>query len=483
MELRAFTPLRAPGSSRFVAIGLAVFICAAVIRIAGGWNDLWLDEIWTLDIAGGLSSPLQVFTGVHHDNNHYLNTLWVYAAGDRGNWFGYRVPSLIAGIATVGIAASIGRRRSGVTALFAMAVVGASFPLVLYASEARGYAASVFFALLCFDLLERQMQAGGRGTAAGYAVAAILGLVSHLMFASVVLAGLAWTLERIHREQWPLRKSLVDLALCHLPPLAALALLYVIDIRYISVGGGTTTTSWIDSYGTALAWSLGAPMDPRAQLVASILATVVLLSGLGLLARERHDARLFCVGVILVFPVSIALSSGSNIAYPRYFLLAIAFLVLLLGFVLATLFERGGWRRVVACVALAGFLFANGLHVAQLLRHGRGRPTEVLQLLAERSPTRTIVVGGDHDFRIGTVLAFHARGLPASRSLEYRPRDAWPPEGPEWVITSREPLGPLVAPAAEIRDAAGHRYALEAIFPAAALSGIHWIVYRNVTRP
>jgi hypothetical protein len=300
-----------------------------------------------------------------------------------------------------------------------------------------------------------------------------------VIFASVVLAGLVWTIERCFAEKKSLQQSVRLTAACHLPPLFVLAILYVVDIRHIAVGGGSVKPSWIDSYGAALAWSLGSPMTPRFQLVACILAIGVFSAGLRLLARERHDARAFFWGVILVFPLLLALLRDSDVLYPRHFLLASAFLVLLAGLVLASLFERGSWGRAVAALALVAYLVANGLHLAQLFRYGRGMPSEVVELLADRTAGSVITVGSDHDFRIGMVLTFYARALGPTKRLEYRLQGEWPPEGPEWVITHKEPLEAPVPAGTQIHDAAGHEYALEAVFPAAPLSGMHWFVYHN----
>jgi hypothetical protein len=43
---------------------------------------VWLDEPWSLANADAVRSPLEVFTSVHSDNNHYLYTLYLLAIGD-----------------------------------------------------------------------------------------------------------------------------------------------------------------------------------------------------------------------------------------------------------------------------------------------------------------------------------------------------------------------------------------------------------------
>jgi hypothetical protein len=62
-------PALRPGQICFLCF---LLVAAMAIRICGAWNDLWLDEIWSLTLVGPISSPWQVFTQIHHDNNHYL---------------------------------------------------------------------------------------------------------------------------------------------------------------------------------------------------------------------------------------------------------------------------------------------------------------------------------------------------------------------------------------------------------------------------
>ena len=84
-----------------VLCGAAVALSAA-IRLACSTGDLWLDEIWTLDLIGKGGPPSQVLS-VHHNNNHPLNTWFLYAIGDQGDSFWrYRVHSLVAGVGRPG---------------------------------------------------------------------------------------------------------------------------------------------------------------------------------------------------------------------------------------------------------------------------------------------------------------------------------------------------------------------------------------------
>src|SRR5688572_31117840 len=84
---------------------VAVVAVAAVVRLAATWNDLWLDEVWTLNLLGKLHSPLEIVTSLRHENNHVLNSFFMYVLRPIGSDWLYRVPSLLVGIATVGLGA------------------------------------------------------------------------------------------------------------------------------------------------------------------------------------------------------------------------------------------------------------------------------------------------------------------------------------------------------------------------------------------
>ena len=103
-------------------------LVALALRLPGLWTDFWLDEIWALNHVGALGSSVGVFTDIHHDSNHWLMSLWMYAAGAESAFWVYRMPSLVAGVLTVAVAGLLARHERTDPTL-AMLLVAVSFPV------------------------------------------------------------------------------------------------------------------------------------------------------------------------------------------------------------------------------------------------------------------------------------------------------------------------------------------------------------------
>jgi hypothetical protein len=455
-----------------------ILVAAAAVRICGARGDLWLDEIGSLQMAGRISSPLGVFTQLHHDNNHYLNTLFLYYVGPHGNSLAYRSLSILAGVGTVAMAWLIGRRRSAVAGLLTMLLTAFSYVMVLYSSEARGYSAAVFFSFLSFYLLERYFETKRWWLAAAFSLSAAMGFLSHLTFLSFYLAALVWSGYRLMKSRLGFRQTVIAAISCHAIPIALLATLYFVDIRHLAFAGGSSSTPLI-GYGSALAWALGTPSAEFAILLTCIAAVVILDVGLRMLWRERADLVVLFVGAIVVFPVVLTVGSVSGVIYVRYFMIAIAFFLILLGFVMAELCRRGPWGKAACAALLLAFLTANGYHIASLFQYGRGHYCDAIRFLAEHSHGSPVTFGGDHDLRIPFVLQFYWPTVAGDRKAEYYKQGSWPPQGPEWVIFHKESAEAPTPPATELKYPAGNEYELVRTFPSAPLSGLHWFLYHN----
>src|SRR5262245_21003734 len=84
---------------------VVVIVLAALVRLLAARGDLWLDEIFTVNLVRNASSPLAILTELRHENNHVLNTFFVYLLRPLDSDYIYRLPAWAASVATVAIGA------------------------------------------------------------------------------------------------------------------------------------------------------------------------------------------------------------------------------------------------------------------------------------------------------------------------------------------------------------------------------------------
>jgi hypothetical protein len=146
--------------AEFSPKGLPVALCFAYLLswaliVAAAVGDLWLDEIWSIEIVRAASGPMEIFTRFHHDNNHVLNTLFLWLVGAQNTLFLYRLFAVVSGMVALLLVGYLARDWGFAEALLGVVLTGTSYPLVLYFSEARGYAPAIMFALISCALLRR----------------------------------------------------------------------------------------------------------------------------------------------------------------------------------------------------------------------------------------------------------------------------------------------------------------------------------------
>ena len=124
---------------------LLLWSAFSLLIVAAARGDLWLDEIWSLGFALDSSSAADVFCRFKHDNNHVLNTLYLYLVSHADDFMVFRTLSVLSGIASLWLLTWIaGQERRKTEAMLVLIMAGSSYPLLLYFSEARGYAPAVF---------------------------------------------------------------------------------------------------------------------------------------------------------------------------------------------------------------------------------------------------------------------------------------------------------------------------------------------------
>ena len=459
-------------TSRPVWAVAALLTVAAAIRLLAARGDLWLDELWSLRTALVAPSSWFVVTGVHHDNNHILNTLYLRMFGDGASFVSYRLLAVISGVglvALIGLAA----KRSKPEAVAALVLATFSYPLILYASEARGYGPAMMFAVASYVTFLR-----GRTPTllVLFWTTVILGLLSHLTFVYVYLSLVLWSTFLPRNDQRPANR-LAELARWHTVPTVAVLLLYWIDVRHMTISGGPVYPLG-QVVRRFLAFASGAPEQGFVSLLA-ILA-FLLAFGVGLWhAKETSRHWLFFLGVTVLIPALVLVATRPTFIYFRYFVLSLPFFYLGVARGLAACWRFGRIGKPLYVLALALFLWGNGARTAGLLTHGRGNYSEAVQFMAEASSSSEILVGSDNDVWGRTLVGFYARSLPAGLRMHYTPRSAWPRGGPEWLITQRAELD--FQPPPQLEDPqSGAVFKLARTFRYGGTSGWHWFVYRNV---
>lgn len=455
-----------------------LILIAAAPRVAGVYSDFWLDEIWSWRIAANLAHPWQVFTHpvALSDNNHPLNTLLMWSIGHNPHSAAYRVPALAAGIGSIFVVALILRRRGTVDSLVGVALVGSSYPLIVYSSEARGYALAVFFALVAFDALERFLRSRGWLANCVFVGACVLGIVSHLTFAYFYLGALAWSVCRWARE----RRGGAEAFRCHLVPLAVLAALWAGFVRSLTIGGAPEESTW-----RALITAAGGLLGAGASLVAAIgLASVAILLfvwSLIELRRRRDDLWLFLIVAVIVAPIVIVggqllLSTQRQPIAARYFLVPFVFLLFGIATLLSDWLRRGHGTSAAAGVILLAFVVVNMGQTIPFLRIGRGHYQEAILEMSLRTPHPFITVLSDHPLRTAMVLDFYQSFLSPHQELVIYDGSSTEPvqftHGPPmWLIVHSNKRG-------EAPDQFPG-FVFDRELPYYGLSGYSWYLYRH----
>jgi hypothetical protein len=460
-----------------VAIGIAL---AIVLRFWASFDDFWLDEIWSQMMAAQLKSPLEVVTRVHHDNNHYLNTLVLYAFGQDAPVYLYRLPAVLAGIVAVLLCGWIARQWSRPAGVAATLLTGYSFLLIQYSSEARGYAYVMLFTMASFAVIQESLERPRAIWNILFAGCAVLGFLSHLTYLFAYVPLVAWSFwRRFRRVGWLSREHIVPLICQILIPAGFLMLLYFVDLRYITVGGGDENPiGTIIAQATSAAF--GGPLEGPATVWMAIAVALVALVALPLLHYSGSDLWVPMSIGIFVVPAAILLIARPQWPYPRYFLVSMLFLQLLISWFLGWIYQRS-YGKVVYVLVLAAILAGNGVSVAELLTYGRGGYQAAVRYMLDQTFVEKVFVASDHDFRTKTVLGFYFARAGGLGRAGYYDSGKWPPEGPEWFVMHS--FARQYSPGKVIQDDQGHTYELARVYPYAGLSGFNWALYHNTNRP
>jgi hypothetical protein len=470
----------------------AVVAIAAALRLLAARGDLWFDEIWSLHLLARLRSPFEILT-FRHDNNHPLNSLFLWWLRDFHDDYVLRLPATLLGGIGVALAAwsasladddappSPAREANApFRALLAAVLVGGSYLLVQYGSEARGYSAALTFALLAFALAQKGRLAPNSRWCWAYGAAVLLALSAHAVAVHVVAGVLVWSCARWWRHGLRGSALLRALAAWHALPLLGTTALYLGFLRHLFVGGGRVPDTLADTLARTVAYTGGLPLSFRPPVLLG-LGGLTVVACLWWLWRCGSDQWSCYLVTIAVSPALLLTVHPGDLYFERYFLVSVSFALLLLARALGEWAARGRAQRVAAVLVTLTVVGAGAPRIARLLREQRGHYEAALQFMVDHGRPGPLTIGNDHLFRNGLVLTYYAERLGVLPRLTFVTQATPEQEGPDWLLFHR--VDGEAPPEPLRQDPLGNVYQLQREHPSAPLSGFRWFLFRRVGRP
>jgi uncharacterized membrane protein len=370
----------------------ALLLLAAGLRLSTlDLQSFWYDEAFTPVRVLRASLGATLHGVVHTENSPPLWYLiaWLDARVLGDGEVALRLPSALAGIATVGVAWAIGRELAGRRcALIAAALVAVNPLFVWYSQEARVYALFALSSAVAMLCCVRARREPTPGRMAAFALAGALALLTHYFAAFLLLGMVLWLL----RDPAGRRGALGASAVLALVGLALLPLI---------LAQGGHGTQWIGRWALSsrlaaipqyyLTGYSGAPLGHGVEL----LLALALLAGLALAAPRiagsaaapalAGTSLVTATGVLI--PLALAVVGADYLA-PRNLLAAMIPLTALIALVLSAPGVPGP-ATTLAAVAAAGFL-ALSVDVELSPRLQRGNWRGVARVLRNGSPARAL---------------------------------------------------------------------------------------------
>lgn len=419
-----------PGLARASWMGVLIplLLIAAALRVAMAQGGLWLDEAWSVAYVSGLSSPVGVFTAIHHDNNHHLNSLWLWLVGMEAHSVVQRLLSIVAGVASILLAAMLGYRRSPAAGLATAVMLAVSPIFMIYGAEARGYApmvALLLFALLLVDRwLVRPDPSSRWWLGLCFGVAATAQLTA--LFGLIAVAG--WVLWE-QRRRLPLRQAIVTTINLLMPAIIAVTSMIMTTFLLPRWQGlpfrvGGVAPFDLESLARGLTM-LVTHLCGADRLGFGLVAMILLLSLVAAFAL-RLQSRALYLSALIGLPLLVTVARLGNAGHARYYLVIGVALVLLWGDLFGRLWAAGRASRSIAAAGLMLFVGLS-LHAdIRLIDDARGQPDRPVALMRRLSPSgatllilpwRSKAVHEAEARRHGYRLQVQAAGCPATDFL------------------------------------------------------------------
>lgn len=477
---------------RAVHLGLAV-LCVALgvwLRYRGALGELWLDEIWSLNFATThMNVWHEAFWKIIHDNNHPLNTLWLFLAGpDKAAWF-LRLPAIVAGGLSIAVAGWIMDKNGAAPMLSAMLLMAVLYPLVHFGSEARGYGLMILFLLIAFGAVER-----ARDNPAAmkwlFAVAVTLGTWSHLSILPIAFflaVAYAYTHWRDHGGFW----SAIQATLSFCTPVTAglsvvLAGIYAgyKDQMFDWYGGRATDCPEIGCFSAALDELIGYTLGGITTVPPGLLAglSVILIAGAVVwLSVLRHPrAALYAFAFFGVSGLYIALGQP-NVPYGRYFIGLFALVPLLLADVIGAMRQQGRLCHRMGIGVLLVLVGVSLWTTVPFSRDGRGHYRAAFDLIAREATAQPQAIGTDMVFRTQTLFSHAAMRKGLDFKATYIPAPSIATAKPDWFVGILPQKNGMPSGRCFRNDNGRVAYGLVQVFKYWGVAGIDIGVYKRLS--
>lgn len=464
-------------NGRFVIAGL--LLLGAALIVAAGRGTLWFDELLSLQWARSAQHPWHILELYRHDNNHPLNTLWLLLAGEDRHPWAYRALAMLSGMVLLVLVWLAARRLSGKFAWVPLLLAATSFPLVLYASEARGYAPALACLVGAWLVVSTQTDRGAVWRVPVFWLLCLGAMFSHGTSLVVLAAlGVYFLVDRRARGgSWG--RILGGAALWFGLPLAAVALYWCFFLRLMIIAGGpeyalSQVLAHFFGYSFGIPGAGSGPWPIAAAGLAAMIAALVI-------GRFPDFAtRFFFAGAVAIFPALSLLATDTTYLYFRYFLVSLPFVYLLAAPVADALSARAPAWRVAGAVLLSAIVVGQIPRLASLIGRGRGDYDAALTRIASEPVAGTKIVSNT-EMQVGFILAHLKRSQPELAGLTLVPQAHAAEDKADWIVfTGQE--DPPTAPQEAI-ELHGDVYRAVSVHHTAPVSGTHWTIYRRVPTP
>ena len=312
----------------------AITLVALVLRLIGLNKGLWWDEIYFLvvTVRHPLGEILTVYTGdTQHPLYSVLARLCLVLFGEEP--WSLRLPAVLFGVASVPALYLLAARvTSRAEALVAAAFLAVSYHHIWFSQNARGYTTLAFFAIVSALFLLEGIRSQRMRPFIAYAVAASLGIYTHITMVFLVAAhfliAVGWLIAEVRKGKSPVRwqPALVGFVLAGVLAAVMYAPIMTQVLHFFahhpSSMKAVSTPKW------ALAETLRGLSLGLGTTGVLLGAAVVVLSGMWSYWKESR--LVFSLFVVPVVVTAIGALAGRGTMYPRFYFFLIGFGVLIL---------------------------------------------------------------------------------------------------------------------------------------------------------